>query len=736
MANNRPVYLALIWHQHQPLYIDSQRDCLIAPWVRTHGTKDYYDMAAMIERYPNVHCTINLTTSLLKQLQNYYVDRLAKCIDPRIGKIDLRTYLAEVQGRTDPWIDLLIKPTEEFDDIDRDYLYRNPWSCLSISEVVLERFPEYEQLKFLFKNQRSECITPQEMRELKFWFFLANFDPDFLHGPVNLPSGEVCDLSDLVVKRSDGKYYLCHPVTEDDCRRLLVEVYKVLCCIIPIHQKLRYHPETQEGQIEIITTPYTHPILPLLYNSDIARICQPNDVLPLRFSFPQDAEMQVKKAVEFYRNMFGASPVGMWPAEGSVSQDVIPLFARNGIRWIATDKQILARSAPQGQSHLSSYCLYTEWADVAIFFRDTQLSDRVGFTYQTMKGEEASDDFIRYVLQCAAKEEEKLITVILDGENAWEWYRCDHDGKNFLHSLYRKLERLYETGQIVTVTPAEYLLGNSTRGVPAHPPSTLPKIEKLWPGSWINANFDTWVGEEEENIAWSYLLQTRTDLERAGISPPQPSAEVPQSESSEWFAYQTWEAMYAAEGSDWFWWYGEDQNAPGGDKPFDDAYLTHLQNVYTFAKRSGAEIPDPQFKPILRERTTRWYPSHEVASGVMAKGARKSVRVLFRCKIPDGMRPNNVSIVGNRIELGGWIPNKVPMYDDGTHGDEHAGDGIWSLELELPANAEIHYKYTHSGTEGHWEPGDEAPGKHRTLVVQDSKEMIVNDIFGKLETDR
>lgn len=708
---------------------------MFAPWVRTHGTKDYYDMAAMLEHYPNVHCTINLTTSLLKQLQHYYVERLSKCVNARSDELTMAKFEKEVEGTIDPWIDLLVKPAEDFDENDRDYLFRNPWNALSMSEVLLERFPEYERLKFRFRAENGQNATPQEMRELKFWFFLAHFDPDFLVGPVSLPSGDVCDLSDLVLK-ADGKYQLRHPVSEHDCQRLLLEVYKVLSNIVPIHRKLQYHAETRQGQIELITTPYTHPILPLLYDSDAARVCQPNDPLPPRFSFPQDAETHIKKALTFFQKTFGESPGGMWPAEGSVSHEIISLFARNGIRWIATDKQILERSVPHGQSPLTPYRLYTMWADVAIFFRDTYLSDRVGFTYQTMRGEGASDDFIHYVLQAASHDNDRdiLLTVILDGENAWEWYRGDHDGKEFLHSLYRKLEQCFETRQIITVTPTEYLLGNSARDVPPHSPSTLPSIEKLWPGSWINANFDTWIGEEEENNAWGYLLQARIDLERVGIPQPDPNSAVPEVGTREWYGYQAWEAMYAAEGSDWFWWYGEDQNAPGGDKPFDEAFLTHLYNVYTFASQYGARISTPQFTDIIGERVKHAAPPRKGTGGTMMKGIKDTVAVLFRCKIPDGIQTSSVSIVGNREELGGWVPNKVRMYDDGSHGDEHPHDGIWSLQVELPLNAEIHYKYTRSGVEGKWEPGDEFPGVHRTLIVRDS--IRIDDLFGKFDEER
>jgi len=703
--------------------MDTRHDRLIAPWVRAHATKDYYDMAAVIESYPNIHCTINLTVPLLRQIREYYVERLGRCINLKNGSIDMNCYGEEVRGRTDPWVDILLKPAEHFDDRDREYLCHHPWGALAVNEVMLERFPEYERLVFQLRDN-GDAATADELRALKFWYFLAYFDPDFLDGPVRLPTGDTCDLSVFVMRR-DGKYFLRRQITEEDCKAILVEAYKVFINVIPIHKKLRYDPETQSGQIELITTPYMHPILPLIYDSEIARICQPNDPLPPRFSFPQDAEMQIRKAQQYFTDVFGEPTVGMWPAEGSVSQEILPLFTRCGIRWIATDRQILERSSPKG-SHVFPYRISTEWSDIVLFFRDTGLSDNIGFTYQTMQPENAVSDFIHGVMSVGTQdaEQDKLVTVILDGENAWEWYRFDHDGKKFLHQLYRRLEELFAGGALVTVTPTEFLLGNPHRAVPAHPPSTLAKIDWLSPGSWIHANFDTWIGEEEENTAWSYLRQARIDLDRADIPVPSPDVTVPPRGTRQWYAYQAWEALYAAEGSDWFWWYGEDQNAPGGDKPFDELFLSHLRSVYYNMKNYGAAIAEPPMEDIVRE--PRKFARHGKA---MKRAMGENVRVVFCCKVPEGLHPGTVYIVGNREELGEWVPNKIAMYDDGTHGDESAGDGVWSLSIELPRNSEIHYKYTHDGREGFWE-GDESPGKHRTLMVKDGEHMIVNDVFG------
>ncbi|MBI4428815.1 MAG: hypothetical protein HY562_06820 [Ignavibacteriales bacterium] len=729
--NGKTLYLNIIWHQHQPLYLDPATDQLQGPWVRTHGTKDYYDMTAMVEKYPNIHFNVNLTSSLLHQLEEYYVNRLKPFVDLRKNSVDAKKYFAKFSGKTDPWIDLALKPTSDFGDNDKMFLLTNVWNAFGISEVMINRFPEYKSLKEKFGSSRANGLSEQDMREIKFWFYLANFDPDFLEGKVPLATGSSVDVTDLIQKNVDGTYTLRRTVSEEDCNRIIAETYKILSAVVPIHKKLMYHPGTLKGQIEVITTPFYHPILPLIYDSDLGKLCQPNDAMPPRFHFPGDAEAQVAKAISFYQQVFGLLPTGMWPAEGSVAHDVVPVFARQGIRWVATDEKILSRSKPTGQPKFYPYALYADQGSkdsVVIVFRDTELSDKIGFVYQNYRGEDAADDFIRHVLSYAPPDHEpdRLLTVILDGENAWEWYRQDNDGKEFLNALYRKLSHLYETKQVVTVTVTEYIEGNSKRGIPAHPIEGLAKLEWLWPGSWINANYDTWIGEDEENRAWEYLLTARKDLKQSGLAQPNAKAKPPKAGTKAWFGYKAWESMYAAEGSDWFWWYGTDQNAPAGDKPFDIAYITHLNNIYRFAEQAGVKMPARDFQPIIPSQPTILKESQ----GTMARSTQDLVVVRFQCDAKDIYVRKSVYIVGNHELLGNWTPNKVKMFDDGTHGDEKAGDGIWTLEVHLPETTEIEYKFTNSGAEGSWSPGEEFPAANRKMKI-DKKAGEVQHVFGR-----
>jgi alpha-amylase/alpha-mannosidase (GH57 family) len=615
---NGTVYLNIIWHQHQPLYLDPELDQLQGPWVRTHGTKDYYDMASMLEEFPDVHCTFNLTSSLLQQLQTYYLDRLGPFVDLRKNRVDSKKFLARWKGKTDPWIDLLLKPADSFDQQDRAYLISNPWNALYITEVMAGRFPEYRALKE--RAQKSQPLSEQDLREIKFWFFLAYFDPDFLDRRVVLSDGSIIDLTDLIQQRSDGTFALRRPVREDDCNRILAETYKVLSNIVPVHKKLIYDPVSHKGQIQIATTPYYHPILPLICDSDSARVCQPNDPMPPRFRHPEDARAQVAKAVVHFNELFGRVPLGMWPAEGAVSQEAASVFSQNGIQWIAADEKILARSGPPGRSKYFPYRIGMPEADgsgLAIVFRDTELSDKIGFVYQHYRGEDAARDFIEGVFQRMPRDGEpgRLLTVILDGENAWEWYRYDNDGKGFLRSLYRELSDLYAGRKLVTVTMSEYISGNPLRDIPPHPVSSMQSIETLYPGSWINANFDTWIGREEKNRAWSYLLTAREDLERSGVARPGYDTPPPPEGSVPWYAWKAWEELYAAEGSDWFWWYGSNPATPAVTAPFDAAFLTHVRNIYFFAGHANGKMPRREFGPITTAQAESAAPQ-----GAMVKG--------------------------------------------------------------------------------------------------------------------
>lgn len=624
-------YVAVVWHQHQPFYVDVVKDELTGPWVRKHATKDYYDMASVLEPYPDVHVTINLTAVLMTQLLTYYVDRMEPFVDVQGNTVDEAGFLAQWRGRTDPWIDLLLDDTPDPEGLlapvptDRqiELFYDSAWSCLSTSDAIMSFFPEYVELR----ERAPVTYSHEDLLLLKILFELAWFDPDFLAGPVDMPDGTVVDLSDVVDRDAMGRFVLAVPPSEALANRLVAENFKVMKNVVAIHEQLQFDPKACadkgecQGQIELTTTPFYHPILPLVHHTGQAAQGLPYDPLPdPPYSYPGDAHAQVAKAVKFHGDLFGAPPLGMWPGEGSVAEDVVAHFADNDVLWIATDQQVLSNSLDQmGQNKPPCYQCRPWRVDddgsgdqVAMVFRDTGLSNKIGFSFQPLYGQAAAQEFMKDISAMAppfGSADQRLVTVILDGENAWEMYTKEHDAKGFFHALYKALSDGALLGEVVPVTPGEYLLGNPGRNVPPHSMETLAELEPLWAGSWIDGTFSIWIGEPEENEAWGYLSQARAALEASGVPRPNPLDDPPADVDSYAFrAWQAWEEMYAAEGSDWFWWYGDDMTSPANDDtPFDMAFRSHLNGLYTAMNEAlvldgKTAVPVPDFPPIIQAK--------------------------------------------------------------------------------------------------------------------------------------
>ncbi len=551
------IYLAIIWHQHQPVYYqDPETGVYAKPWVRVHATKDYVDMAAMLEDYPDVHVTFNLTPSLLRQISDF-VDH----------------------GASDEyWVHTLV-PAEQLTEAHKRFILRY---FFDINPKIIARFPRYVELQAQ-RPGNDEAVevaisggwSAQDFRDLQVLFNLGWTDPDWL---------AEAPLAALVAQ---GRNF-----SEADKAVVLAEHERLLAEVIPVHRRLQ-----ERGQIEITMTPFAHPILPLLVDTNLAKIAMPSAELPVPpFRYGGDAVAQVERGVEMYEDLFGVAPRGMWPAEGSVAQQIVNMVARVGIQWMASDEGVLAKSLEMDgfarnidDTVIQADALYRPYSvvggdgiPVAMVFRDVVISDKVGFTYSGLPGNVAAADFISRIraiheqLKSAGVEGPNLVTVILDGENAWEYY--DNDGKEFLHGLY---ERLSADPTIITVTPSEYLAM-----FPAEPSRA---IDELWAGSWIAHDFSTWIGEDEENRAWNYLLQVREMFHKydTGVRTP-PSAEALEAART---------LMFIAEGSDWFWWYGADQNS-GSDEDFDLQYRNTLKQIYITL---GETPPDWLSVPIIAE---------------------------------------------------------------------------------------------------------------------------------------
>ena len=491
------LYLAILWHQHQPVYKDTShptpKGSYIHPWVRLHAIRDYYSMAALVAEYPNLHLTVNLTPSLLWQIEDYVE-----------------------HGATDRALELTLKSAEALTVEEQEQVLSTFFDAHWHNQIF--PYPRYNEL--FVQRREGRPFTVQGLRDLQMWFNLAWFGQEFREGEVRLATGEVASVRRFV---EQGRGF-----SVADIEAMVAEQYQIMRAVIPIHRQLQ-----ERAQIEVSTTPFYHPILPLLVDTDRATIDRPGTTHPRRFAHPEDAEAQVRLSVEYYQRCFGRPPRGVWPAEGAVSQSIIPIFARHGVRWIATDRGVLARSGRWGYDvdNPDVLCqLYrAEEGEraVSVFFRDTQISDAVGFDYYSYADyEQAAQDFAREIKERFAwqitGDEDRVLTVVLDGENAWGAYR--QDARPFLHALYGLLG---SDAEIQTVTFGEYLEGNPARGIVPHPLEAQTKVYDLFTGSWIDENastpgvdLGTWIGEEEENRGWEGVVGAGAGLCEPGRGHP------------------------------------------------------------------------------------------------------------------------------------------------------------------------------------------------------------------------
>jgi alpha-amylase/alpha-mannosidase (GH57 family) len=538
------VSLSLLWHHHQPYYPDDVAGDNPMPWVRLHATKDYLGMALHLDEVPEFRCTINLVPSLLCQLDAYsngasdsHLTLSRRPVDG-LSATDARHLLDSFFMAH---ADCMIRPHPRYHEL---FMMRSAWNCTS--EEALSRF------------------RPRDLRDLQVWSNLTWMHPLLFEQD-----------HELAAFREKSRHY-----SEEEKHWLLDKQLEELKRVVPLYRAL-----AARGQIELSTTPCYHPILPLLVDKLSSREAMPDVTLPShRGGYLEDADAQVRLAIESHIRHFGERPRGMWPAEGSVSQAMIPLIASQGIEWIATDEEILGCSTGgkvgrDSRGHVRHpELLYRAWKvlegdhELSIVFRDHSMSDQIGFHYQRTPGPVAAGDFIAKVHaigEACSGSPAPLVSVILDGENCWEYY--PDGGVSFLRSLYQQIAR---DQKIQPLQIGEFMQ--------EHPP--VDSLQRLFAGSWINHNFAIWIGHPEDNRAWEALHATREFLvgeAKAGRHGPGALAKA-------------WREIYIAEGSDWFWWFGDDHSS-ALDALFDDLFRKHLRNVYAFL---GSEPPGMLFTPI------------------------------------------------------------------------------------------------------------------------------------------
>jgi alpha-amylase/alpha-mannosidase (GH57 family) len=525
-------YLCFLWHMHQPYYKDLTTGEYKLPWTRMHALKDYYGMVRLLEEFPRVRQTFNLVPSMMAQVLEYAAGQAA-----------------------DPFLQMALKPAEDLTDDDRAFLLRH--SFYSDPQRMIYRYPRYGELFTTWQAQKGSTshsmLGVQEFRDLQMWSQLAWFDEEF-------------QARDPQVREwiERGRNF-----TLADQLQMGEKQKEIVGKVVPEYQKL-----AATGQIEISTTPYYHPILPLICDSDIGGIAHPHVPLPPRFRYPDDARKQLALAREYVGTHFGVAPVGLWPSEGSVSDEALSLAADLGFQWAATDSGVLNRTLGRAVAVDGLYRPY-RWRQqnrqLSMIFRDHYMSDLIGFVYSKMDAGSAADDFLNRIREnCAGilnAGRDALVPIILDGENAWEYYYGN--GRPFLCELYR---RISDDPRLKAVTVSE--------GLRLMEPEPL---DRIFPGSWINANFDVWIGAEEDNQAWLQLLRARQTFDSTNGVP----------EERRRLAF---EEILIAEGSDWCWWYGPEHDSANRIE-FDQLYRSHLANVYQFLNLAP---PEELSRPILR----------------------------------------------------------------------------------------------------------------------------------------
>src|SRR5579864_6563633 len=450
----------LLWHQHQPFYKDLVTGEYRLPWVRLHALKDYYGMVKLLDEFPNVHQNFNLVPSLMVQIEDYAAGTAA-----------------------DPFLSVAAKPAKDLSSEERRFALQYLFQANPVN--LIGRYPRYRELWEGFRQhgaspERAEkYFTPQDFTDLQVLSQLAWFDEFFLQEK---------EVAALIHK---GRQF-----SLDDQRLVIEREKEVLGKVLPA-----YAEAARKGSIEISTTPFYHPILPLVCDTNAGAVSSPALPLPQnRFRHPEDAREQLVRGLDLHQKVFGVRPKGVWPSEGSVSEEVLAIAHSVGVQWMATDEGVLGRStgvffARDGNGRLPGplaeklYDIHRyENGSTAmhLIFRDHTISDLIGFVYSGMAAAEAAKHLIANIKEAAkpvlAQGHDAVVSIILDGENAWEYY--PQSGREFLRRFYDGLQ--HEAGlEAVTVSEA---IGRHKR---------FGKLASLVPGSWINANFNVWIGAPE-----------------------------------------------------------------------------------------------------------------------------------------------------------------------------------------------------------------------------------------------
>ncbi|MBR6098648.1 hypothetical protein IKP85_02770 [bacterium] len=578
MSQNKKLSIAFYWHMHQPVYQLSPEGDYLMAWSRLHAVKDYLDMITITENYKNIKLNINLVPVLL----DAFIDYGEK------GAHDLHSRLT-------------VTPVEELKPEDKEFILNNFFDANY--NTMIYTHPEYDRLYQKRQSYREAAnindFTDQEYSDLMALFNLVWFDPTY--------AGEYPALKKLLKK---GKNYTLKDRLE------IIELQRdIIRRIIPAYRKF-----VKKGKIEVTTSPYYHPILPILLDINSIDISNKEN-LPDELKMDLDAKVQTETALDRVEELIGKRPRGIWPSEHCISSKELDMLHSLGVDWTISDEGILSDSINfefirdfkgymEDPYHLVKSYEYKN--GIKMIFRNSMFSNLISFEYPNFDSEMAAKDLYERIKVIQSKllsspDENHLLTIAMDGENCWENY--PNDGNTFLNTLYKLIN---EDKSLETVLISDYL----------DKEKNYKPLKKIKAGSWINRNFKLWIDEPIKNLAWQYLKNVRDDFcEFVKRNPQNPYIENARKE------------LFICEGSDWFWWYGE-PNDSGRDNIFDYLFREHLKNIYIYL---GLDIPEYLDIPLLSLITKpSRYPKGEINPVIDGEGNDDSWLNAGCIDIPDG----------------------------------------------------------------------------------------------------
>lgn len=558
--------IVLCWHMHQPEYRNLQTGEYLLPWTYLHAIKDYADMVTLLEQNPKAKATVNFTPILLEQI-NDYVDNISH-------------YIQKKQHIKDPLLAMLISDNMPRDVESQIKLIE---SCIKVNESrILKRYPTYKKLVSIAKAIIRDpvnlaYVNHQYFSDLITWFHIAWL-------------GESITQSDENIKQLIQKEEI---YTGDDRQTIFNVIYQQLKNLLP-----RYAALAKKQQIELCTTPYAHPITPLLHDIHAANDASPDLVLPINQNYPDGdnrAAWHLQKAVDVFKQCFNHTPKGIWPSEGGLDQFTLSLLKKYNITWTASGENVLRNSLMRSHSSAihhgnPAHIMYKDSdTNIHVAFRDDGISDAIGFQYSNLSTDNAINDLIGNLEHIASSSyvgENNVVSIIMDGENAWEYFI--DNGFPFLDQLYKKL--------------VDHPTLNLTTFSECIKTKTSSHLPELVSGSWVYGTFSTWIGDKDKNLGWDLLHDAKCAFDEVIANHGLTEYEIERAEHQ----------LAICEGSDWFWWFG-DENPAEAVSLFDQAYRMHLRNLYHLIKLPA---PDKLSHPIsqgshINQSVCTMKPGHE-----------------------------------------------------------------------------------------------------------------------------